>query len=66
MNREDSFFIEAQIVKENSNESVLPIFWSDNYISLLPGEKRVISVEYDNKLLNNQNPLIKISGINIK
>ncbi|QBN19508.1 glycoside hydrolase family 2 protein [Flavobacterium nackdongense] len=36
-------------VKNNKGESVLPVFFSDNYISLLPGEKRSIRLNFDKK-----------------
>jgi len=26
---------------------VLPVYWSDNYVSLMPGETRTISAEFD-------------------
>jgi hypothetical protein len=44
---------------------VLPVFWEDNYISLLPKEKRVIQVEYDMKDLNGEKPLLKVDGWNV-
>ncbi|MGL4520030.1 MAG: glycosyl hydrolase 2 galactose-binding domain-containing protein [Phocaeicola sp.] len=42
-----AFFIEMQVVDIESNESVLPILWSDNYVSLLPGETRTFTAEFD-------------------
>jgi len=35
-----AFFMEMGLENTKTKLSVLPIFWSDNYISLLPGEKR--------------------------
>jgi exo-1,4-beta-D-glucosaminidase len=39
------FFIELNVYGIESGRSVLPIFWEDNYISLLPGETREICAE---------------------
>ncbi len=61
-----AFFIELKLVKEKSGECVLPVFWDDNYISLLPEEKRVIKARFDKETLEGQKPLIKINGWNIK
>jgi exo-1,4-beta-D-glucosaminidase len=41
-----AFFIELQVVDKESGEPLLPVFWDDNYISLLPGEERTITAEY--------------------
>lgn len=34
-------------IKNAEGQSVLPVFYSDNYISLLPGEKQTISLSFD-------------------
>ena len=41
-----AFFIEMQVIDKNTQESVLPVFWSDNYISLLPGETRSYTAKF--------------------
>ena len=48
-----------------SKDPVLPVFWEDNYISLLPGEKRTLQVEFDMKNLDGDKPLLKVDGWNI-
>lgn len=37
-----AFFIELSIIDKERGLSVLPVFWEDNYISLLPGETRQV------------------------
>jgi hypothetical protein len=44
---------------------VKPIFWEDNYISLMPGEKREIAATYGNGLLRGAQPVIRVDGINL-
>ena len=44
---------------------MLPVFWEDNYISLLPKEKRVLQVEFDLKNLDGEKPLLKVEGWNV-
>jgi hypothetical protein len=60
-----AFAVNPKILKLTSKEPVLPVFWEDNYISLLPKEKRVIQVEYDMKDLNGEKPLLKVDGWNV-
>jgi len=44
----------------------VPVFWDDNYFSLLPGEERLISVRYDTAQLHGAHPAIQVGGFNIK
>lgn len=60
-----AFFVRL-LLTDKKGQPLLPVFWSDNYVSLLPGESRMITVEYDGELLNDKKPLVQISGINIK
>ncbi|NOY37345.1 MAG: glycoside hydrolase family 2 [Chlorobi bacterium] len=61
-----AFFIEMNIEGEISGASLLPVFWDDNYISLLPGERRKLKVSVPVKSLNNEKPVLRIDGWNIK
>jgi len=45
---------------------ILPVFWEDNYFSLLPGEERIISVSYDTANLQGAHPVIQVGGFNIE
>jgi exo-1,4-beta-D-glucosaminidase len=61
-----AFAVNPKILKLNSKDPVLPVFWDDNYISLLPEEKRTLQVEFDAKYLNGERPLLKVDGWNVK
>lgn len=61
-----AFCIEIAVLKEKGGESILPLFLDDNYISLLPGEKRTIKGYYFSKDAPAKKPVIKLSGWNIK
>lgn len=37
-----AFFMEMRIVDASSSQSFLPVFWDDNYVTLVPGEKKMI------------------------
>jgi len=41
-----AFFIELKVSKEKTGETILPVFWEDNYISLLPGERRIVEAAF--------------------
>jgi hypothetical protein len=42
----------------------LPVFYSDNYVSVLPGEQKKIIISYD--AAKKGKPMLDISGWNVK
>jgi exo-1,4-beta-D-glucosaminidase len=41
-----AFFIELKISDKKTGETILPVFWEYNYVSLLPGETRTIEATF--------------------
>ena len=39
-----AFFIHLRAVKAGTDEEIAPIFWSDNFVSLMPRDTRVVTV----------------------
>jgi hypothetical protein len=54
-----------QLRRKDSGDRVLPVYYSDNYVSLAPGETRTISVEAAEADLKGQTPWIAVDGWNI-
>jgi hypothetical protein len=46
-------------------ERVLPVYYSDNYISLVPGESRTVTIEADLAELKNEAPVVTVDGWNV-
>jgi exo-1,4-beta-D-glucosaminidase len=44
-----AFFVELMLIDEKTGQSILPIFWSDNYVSILPNGNKKISGYFYNK-----------------
>jgi exo-1,4-beta-D-glucosaminidase len=61
-----AFAVNPRIKKSVSGDLVLPIYWQDNYFSLLPGERRQVKVEFNIEDLGTEEPLLVIDGWNIK
>lgn len=55
-----AFMFNAKIVGAVSHQEILPTLWSDNYISLLPGESKVLEAEIRNEDLT-ESPLLEFS-----
>ncbi len=47
-------------------EDVLPAFYSDNYFSLMPGESKTVTVEFNPRHLKGGQPVFELSGWNTK
>jgi Exo-beta-D-glucosaminidase Ig-fold domain/Glycosyl hydrolases family 2/Glycosyl hydrolases family 2, sugar binding domain/Glycosyl hydrolases family 2, TIM barrel domain len=55
-----------QLRRKNTGDRVLPVFYSDNYVSLVPNETRTITVEAAAADLKGDTPLVVVDGWNIE
>jgi exo-1,4-beta-D-glucosaminidase len=46
-------------------EEALPVFWEDNYVTLLPGESRTLTARYNVRDLGIASPKVVVTGWNI-
>ena len=60
-----AFHVRLRLLKGKDGVEVLPVFFDDNYISLLPGEKREISVHVRKADLGAANPVLAVDGFNV-
>jgi len=44
-----AFFVHLRALKGKTGDDILPVIFSDNYVSLAPGETRVLTCTYKNK-----------------
>lgn len=54
-----------QLHQKKSGRRVLPVFYSDNYISLVPGESSTVTIEAATKDLQGNQPLVELDGYNV-
>jgi hypothetical protein len=52
-------------LRRKSGERVLPVFYTDNYVTLLPDETRTIGIEAAQSDFNGEDPLIVLDGWNV-
>ena len=60
-----AFSVNPKLMKGTTGDLVLPVFWEDNYFSLLPGETRRVLVNFDQAALEGMQPVLQIEGWNI-
>jgi len=61
-----AFFLRLKLDKGKGGEEILPVVWQDNYISLLPGEKREITATYRASSLGAAKAEVEVSGWNVE
>jgi exo-1,4-beta-D-glucosaminidase len=61
-----AFFVRLKVNKGAGGDEVLPVLWQDNYISLLPGEKREVTASYRTASLGTAKPQVEVSGWNVQ
>ncbi|MFZ3214937.1 MAG: sugar-binding domain-containing protein [Candidatus Acidiferrales bacterium] len=54
-----------QLHQKKSGRRVLPVFYSDNYISLVPGESSTVTITAATKDLQGDLPLVEVDGFNL-
>ncbi|MBV9381753.1 MAG: hypothetical protein JOY82_18540 [Streptosporangiaceae bacterium] len=71
-NRAVAFFLRADVRRGTAGgaalpggNQVLPITWSDNDITLWPGESETLTARYRSSLLNGATPVVSIGGWNV-
>ena len=60
-----AFQTRLRVTKDGTDDEILPVFWDDNYITLLPGEEREVSATYAVKDLGGARPQLKVDGFNV-
>lgn len=61
-----AFFNELKIRDKLTQDPILPVFWNENYISLLPGETRTITGRINSKNIVPENAEVILKGFNLK
>jgi hypothetical protein len=60
-----AFMVRLRLTVGPASQDVTAISWEDNYFSLLRGEKREVSANYEAAALAGRNPKVEVSGWNI-
>ena len=58
-----AFFNRISLVNTATKQRILPAFYSDNYISVLPGEAKKIAISYTPAA--NENAVVELYGWNV-
>jgi exo-1,4-beta-D-glucosaminidase len=60
-----AFQVHLRVTRGRGGDDVVPIFWDDNYFSLLPGEEKTVNAEYAGADAEGKAPVLELDGFNI-
>jgi exo-1,4-beta-D-glucosaminidase len=60
-----AFMVHSRLTRGKGGEDIVPVFWSDNYFSLLPGEKKSVTAKFDESSLAGSAPELVVDGWNM-
>jgi exo-1,4-beta-D-glucosaminidase len=60
-----AFFTFFDLIDSVNKKPILPIFWSDNYITLLPGEERTYTAKYNLENAEGEKPVVQVKAWNV-
>lgn len=61
-----ALMVRLKVVREKSGDRILPALYSDNYVALMPGERRTILTELAHADTRGEKPRIVAEGFNVE
>ena len=59
-----ALMVRLKVLREKGGDRILPVLYSDNYVSLMPGEQRTIRMELENADTRGERPVVVLEGLN--
>jgi hypothetical protein len=66
ISKHPALMVHLKAVRSKSADRILPALYSDNYVSLMPGEKRTIRIQIEDADTRGETPRVVLEGYNIK
>ncbi len=60
-----ALMVRLKAVREKSGDRILPALYSDNYVALMPGERRTIQTRLEDADTRGEAPRIAVEGFNV-
>ena len=57
--------VRLKAVREKSGDRILPALYNDNYVALMPGERRTLETRLANADTRGERPRIAVEGYNV-
>ena len=60
-----AFQVHLRVTKGQGGDDLVPIFWDDNYFSLLPGEEKTVTAYAEMEDLEGNEAVLEVEGYNV-
>ena len=60
-----AIMVRLKVVRAASGDRILPVLYSDNYVSLMPGERRTITADIAREDARGERPRMVVEGFNV-
>jgi hypothetical protein len=60
-----AIMVRLKAVRATSGDRILPVLYSDNYVSLMPGERRTLTAEVSRADARGERPRMVVEGFNV-
>ena len=60
-----ALMVRVKTVREKSGDPILPALYDDNYVALMPGERRTIHIQLENADTRGESPRVVVAGYNL-
>lgn len=60
-----ALMVRVKAVRKKTEDPIMPALYSDNYIALMPGERKSIAVELENADTRGETPRLVVTGFNL-
>jgi exo-1,4-beta-D-glucosaminidase len=61
-----AFFMFLDVINPSTLLPILPVYWNDNYVTLLPGEERTYEANYYLSDSDGSKPVLEVRGWNVE
>jgi len=61
-----ALMVRLKVVREKSGDRILPVIYSDNYFTLMPGEQRTVRTELNHSDTRGERPRMVVGGFNVE
>ena len=61
-----SLMTRLKVVREKSGDRILPVIYSDNYFTLMPGEQRTVHTQLNHADTRGERPRVALGGFNVE
>jgi exo-1,4-beta-D-glucosaminidase len=60
-----AFMVHLRMTKGSGGDDLVPVFWDDNYFSLVPGESKGIEATFNVGAADGKEPVLEVDGFNV-